>query len=144
MTIILEYPPISSKNYLSFDNLYNINYCNVSVIWAIYDKRKKLFVAKGSSSPCGINHPKSSIHAEELAIQYLRNMNNLNRYIIYIYRYSKDGHFKPAFCCQRCSKLIHKYNLQNKIFTIDHKLKIISAMGSPYITLGYLMKNKLF
>ena len=143
--IQLQLLPLSLKNNININQLsFSTDNCAVSVFYTIYDKKKKIIVNIGSSKACGQNKDKSSIHAEELAIQYLRNMNNLNRYIIYIYRYSKDGHFKPAFCCQRCSKLIHKYNLQNKIFTIDHKLKIISAMGSPYITLGYLMKNKLF
>ena len=41
---ILEHPPINIKNNCSFDKLYNIDSCNVSVIWIIYDKRKKLLI----------------------------------------------------------------------------------------------------
>ena len=115
--------------------------CAVSVFYTIYDKKRKTIVHSGSSRACGENSNKSSIHAEELVLQYLRNMNHINRYLIYIYRYSKNGFFKPVFCCHRCSILINKYNIQHKIFTIDHSLNIQSAMGSPYITLGYLMNR---
>ena len=101
-----------------------------------------MIVNIGSSKACGQNKDKSSIHAEELAIQYLRNMNNLNRYIIYIYRYSKDGYFKPAFCCQRCSKLINKYHLQNKIFTINQSLNIINSYDDMIQVILKMIENK--
>ena len=140
MTIILEYPPISSKNYLSFDNLYNINYCNVSVIWAIYDKRKKLFVAKGSSRPCGINHPKSSIHAEEQAIQYCRCKKNKN-YEIIIWRYNKSGEIKHKYSCIACTKLAKKYNYTDRIYTIYNSEKCPAIINDPPPSLSMIING---
>ena len=87
--IQLQLLPLSLKNNININQLsFSTDNCAVSVFYTIYDKKKKIIVNIGSSKACGQNKDKSSIHAEELAIQYLRNMNNLNRYIIYIYRYN--------------------------------------------------------
>ena len=38
----LEDPPLTVKNYICYDKLYEKVSCNVAVIWAIYDKEKQL------------------------------------------------------------------------------------------------------
>ena len=67
----------------------------------------------------------------------------MNRYIIYIYRYSKIGLLKPVYCCESCSKLIKKYNLQDRIYTFNESLIIVSAMGLSYKSLAYKIKYDL-
>ena len=140
--IQLQSLPLSLKdnkneNHIDFSK---IN-CSVAVHYCIYDKKKKTIINIGTSRPCGENYNRSSVHAEELAVQYIKNLTKINRYEIYIYRYSKGGLLKPVFCCQRCSKFINRNNLQNKIFTFDQSLNIYSAMGSSYISLGYRIKH---
>ena len=37
----LEDPPLTVKNYVCYDKLFEKVLCNVAVIWAIYDKKKE-------------------------------------------------------------------------------------------------------
>ena len=61
-----------------------------------------------------------SIHAEQLAIEYCRKHDKRNKFKIYIGRYAKDGHLKPAYCCRACSQLVTKYKYQDRgIFTLN-------------------------
>ena len=142
--IQLQSPPLLLKDYKSLDLIHfsKIN-CSVAVHYCIYDKKKKTIINIGTSRPCGNNYNRASIHAEELAVQYMKNLPKINRYEIYIFRYSKDGFLKPTFCCHRCSIIITKNNLQDKVFTFDHSFNKISAMGSPYIPLAYKLKHDL-
>ena len=55
-----------------FQNLFSFQTCQVAVNFWIYDKRKRIVVHSGSSRACGCNHHKTSIHAEQRAIEYLR------------------------------------------------------------------------
>ena len=41
-------------------------------------------------------------------------------YNIYIWRWGKCGNIKPKICCTRCTKMLNKYNYQDKIFTFDN------------------------
>tara|TARA_B100001123_G_C15341496_1_gene1035162 strand:+ start:7238 stop:7666 length:429 start_codon:yes stop_codon:yes gene_type:complete len=139
---MVEIPPLPSlKTQCTFSSLYCIETCSVAVAYCIYDKRKKKVIDKGTSRACGENHPKISIHAEEKCISYCRkNDKNRRKYEIYIWRYSKKGKVKPVFSCYGCSKIISKFNYQNKVFTFENNKKI-SAMGQPYETIGNQLKH---
>tara|TARA_B100001094_G_scaffold287975_1_gene303854 strand:- start:6473 stop:6910 length:438 start_codon:yes stop_codon:yes gene_type:complete len=132
----VEIPPINFKNKSSFHNLFEINSCNVSVIWIVYDKKRKIIISKGLSRPCGINHRRCSIHAEQKAIEYCRGNYNKN-YEIYIWRYSKKGKIKHKYSCSSCTKLAHKYNFQNKIFTFYESEKYSAIIDNPPLSLCY-------
>ena len=141
---MLEIPPFPSlKTTFDLDNLFSNESCSVAVIYCIYDKKRKTIVDKGTSRPCGMNHPRISIHAEQKCISYCRSKDKRRRYEIYIWRYSKEGKVKPVFCCGACSKLINKYGYSNRIYTFE-KNQICSAMGQPYLTIGYQIKKQPF
>ena len=106
-----------------------------------YDPQKKRIVDYGSSRPCGSNMNRFSIHAEQKAIEYCRKNDKRNRYQIYISRYSRTGSHKPTMCCSACNILVHKYNFENRIFTINENNDIISAINdNPEISLAYKIK----
>ena len=109
-----------------------------------YDPKRKIIVNYGSSRPCGNNHNKSSIHAEQNALHYCLKSDRNNRYQIYISRYNRDGFLKPTHCCHSCTKLLKKYNYHNKVFTFNQDRKIISAIiDKPEISLAYKIKHNL-
>ena len=137
--IILDDIPLFIKNDCSFNNLFTQKSCNVSVIWCVYDIKRKIIVAKGSSRPCGFNHTKSSIHAEEQAIQYCRG-NAKRNHRIFIWRYSKGGSIKPKYCCTLCTMIANKYNLQTKIFTFQNNGVCPAIIDDPPLSLANLMK----
>ena len=139
---MLEIPPLITKTNVNFENLHNIQSCSVAVIYCIYDKKRKTIVTKGTSRPCGENHSKISIHAEQKCISYCRTNDTRNKYEVYIWRYSKEGKVKPVFCCGACCNLAKKYNYYGKIFTFDDG-NICPAVGKPYLTIGHLIKKKL-
>ena len=112
-------------------------------IIAFYDPKKKTILDKGSSRPCGKNHNRISIHAEQKAISFCRNTDKRNRYQIFIWRYSKDGNIKPARCCNACSKLVKKYNYDDKIFTFDMNDICSAITDSPEVSLGYKILHNL-
>ena len=109
---------------------------------AFYDPNKKNILNFGSSRACGCNHNKISIHAEQNAINYCRKNNKRNKLEIYIWRYSKEGKVKPVFCCGACTNLLHKFNYENRVYTFQGDQRC-PAIGQPYITLGYQIKNQL-
>ena len=136
----LEFPSLSLKQYPKYsEKLFYKNTCSMAVNYWIYDTKRKTIVDFGSSKPCGYNKYKSSIHAEQYAINYCRKVNNSNKLKIIIWRWDKKGKIKSAFCCFACLKIINKYNYQDKIFTIENN-KMIKATESPYISLGYKLK----
>ena len=135
----LEEPPLNiRKNNYSFDKLYDFKSCNVSVIWIVYDKKRKTIVTTGLSRPCGINHRKASIHAEQKAIEFCRGKSS--SYDIYIWRYSKGGKIKEKFCCTSCTKLAHKYNFTNKIFTFVNGSICPAVIDDPPLSLCYQLR----
>ena len=83
--MIVEEPPLQLKNFISFNKLHSLQSCAVAVVYAIYDKKKKTIVDKGTSRACGENHTQISIHAEEKCINYCRTYDKRNKYEIYIY-----------------------------------------------------------
>ena len=96
--IQLQSLPLLLKDYKSLDHIhFSKNNCSVAVHYCIYDKKKKTIINIGTSRPCGNNYNRSSIHAEELAVQYMKNLPKINRYEIYIFRYSKEGFFYDEF-----------------------------------------------
>ena len=141
--MIVEEPPLQLKNFISFNKLHSLQSCAVAVVYAIYDKEKKTIVDKGTSRACGENHTQISIHAEEKCINYCRTYDKRNKYEIYIWRYSKEGKIKPMYCCEACNILLKKYNYYNKVYTFENDGNICPAVGKPYITIGYQLKNQL-
>ena len=141
--ILLEYPNIPLKNIpKNNDNLFTQKNCAVAVHYWIYDKKRKTILNYGSSRACGCNHTKSSIHAEQIAIDYCRKHHKNNRLQIIIWRCDKNGKIKSIHCCHSCLKIIQKYNFENSVFTYEND-KIILATGSPYIPLAYKIKYDL-
>ena len=110
---------------------------------AFYDPKRKNILDFGSSRACGCNHNKISIHAEQNAINYCRKNNKKNKLEIYIWRYSKDGNIKSAHCCHSCTKLIKKYNYQDRVFTFDKENIESALVDDPQISLGYKIKYNL-
>ena len=140
--IQLEYPNIPLKCIPVNINKFSHHNCAVAVNYWIYDKRRKKIVDFGSSRPCGLNHTKSSIHAEQIAINYCRTHHKNNNLQIIIWRWNKYGKIKSVHSCHACLKLIQKYNYQDNVFTYEDD-KIISATQSPYMTIGYKIKYDL-
>ena len=139
---MIENPSLPLKCPVSFANIHDPESCAVAVVYAIYDKKKKTIVDKGTSRACGENHTQISIHAEKKCVNYCRRYDKRNKYEIYIWRYSKNGKIKPVYCCGACTKLLKKYNYHDKVYTFeDHN--ICPAVGEPYVTLGYQIKKQL-
>lgn len=108
-----------------------------------YDPKKKIILECGNSRACGCNHNKISIHAEQKAIEYCRKHDKRRKYKIFIGRYAKDGHLKPAYCCHACSQLVTKYEFQDRIFTLDKGSFVNAIKDKPEISLGYKIKHDL-
>jgi len=140
--LILQDIPLEICSNIDFTSLYSIEACAVAVVYIIYDKKKKNIVKMGTSRACGDNHIKSSIHAEEICINYCRSNDKRNKYEIYIWRYSKSGEIKPVYCCCACSQLLKKYNYYHKIYTFDN-CNILSVYHKTYITIGFIIKHWL-
>jgi len=139
--IIIQEPPLKFKNNFHFDKYHHPSSCNVSVLWCIYCKNKKRIIDMGESRPCGINHYQASIHAEEKAIKTFINYKGKNKnYEIYVWRWSKGGKIKTKVCCNRCTKLVQKFNLQNRIFTFDNYGRCPAIINNPPLSLAWLIK----
>ena len=144
INIDLEYPDIPLKQFpKESKNLFAIETCKVAVNYWIYDKRKKTVVHTGSSRACGCNHHKTSIHAEQKALEYLRKHNKNRNLQIYIWKWDKCGDLKPAYCCISCKQLLHKYNYQDSIFTFENDTIITAIIENPSLSLGYMIKYGL-
>ena len=97
----------------------------------------------GNSRPCGCNHNKSSIHAEQLAVEFCRKHDKRNKFKIYIGRYAKDGHLKPAYCCRACSQLVTKYNYQDRVFTLNEGEFVTALTNEPKPCLSHQILHNL-
>jgi len=140
----LEPLPIPLANSVDISSLFCYSNCDVSVNYFIYDPKRKTIIKFGSSRACGVNHPRSSIHAEQRAIEYCMKHDKRNKYMIFISKFTKDGFHKPKKSCFSCQQLIFKYKFQNRVFTITEDKKIISAIDQkPYLCLNYMIKNSL-
>ena len=143
----LEYPNIHIKNTpKNINNLFSRDNCSVAVHYCIYDKKKKSIIHYGSSRPCGCNHHKSSIHAEQLAINYCKlHIKNIKNIKIIIWKWNKKGNIKSAFSCHSCSQIINKFNYNNLFYTIDeNNEKLISSLvENPMLSLSYMIKYDL-
>ena len=111
---------------------------------AFYDPKRKNILDFGSSRACGCNHNKISIHAEQNAINYCRKNKKKNKLEIYIWRYSKDGNIKSAHCCYSCTKLVKKYNYQDRVFTFGKENIESALVDNPQISLAYKIKYNLY
>ena len=135
--MILENLPIKLKTTYNLSSLFSYEACKVSVVYCIIDPNKKTIIKFGSSRPCGNNHKKISIHAEQIAINYCREYDKRNKYKIYIWRYSINGKIKRTNSCIGCTNMLKKYNYLNKIFTFDDNEIVSSVVENPGISLGY-------
>tara|TARA_B110000208_G_C11744430_1_gene421182 strand:+ start:817 stop:1266 length:450 start_codon:yes stop_codon:yes gene_type:complete len=139
----LEFPNVTLKQFPpNPNNLFSKNSCAVAVNYWIYDKKRKTVVKTGSSRACGENYNKSSIHAEQIAIEYCRLARNPNLHII-IWRWSRRGQIKPTYCCHSCSQLVKKYNYQHRIFTFNENVKENALIENPSLSLAYKIKYGL-
>jgi len=139
----LELPNIILKQLPpNHTNLFSKDSCAVAVNYWIYDKKRKTIVKTGSSRACGENYNKSSIHAEQVAIDYCRTSKNRNLQII-IWRWSRTGTIKPTYCCYSCSKIVKKYNFHNRIFTFNESIKESALTENPTLSLAYKIKYGL-
>jgi hypothetical protein len=109
-----------------------------------YDPKRKVILSFGNSRACGCNHNKISVHAEQLAIEYCRKYDKRHKFKIFIGRYAKDGHLKPAYCCHACSQLVKKYNFQDRVFTLDNDKFVSALKDNPSISIGYQIKHNTF
>lgn len=109
---------------------------------AFYNPTKKTIVNWGSSRACGCNNTKSSIHAEVNAINYCNTKKN-NKLNIYIWRYNIEGNIKPAYCCNSCTKVINKYNYNNRVFTFVNRKKVSALVENPQISLAWKIMHNL-
>jgi len=142
--INLEYPNLVLKQHpKKFQNLFSFQTCQVAVNYWIYDKRKRIVVHSGSSRACGCNHHKSSIHAEQRALEYLRKHKKNKGLQVYIWRWSKCGEIKSTYCCLSCSQLIYKYGYEKDIFTFDNKEIVNAIIKNPELSLAYKIKYDL-
>ena len=110
---------------------------------AFYDPKRKNILDFGSSRPCGCNHSKISIHAEQNAINYCRKNDTRGKYEIYIWRYSREGNLKSAHCCNGCTKLVKKYGYGERVYTFDGEDICKAVIDNPQISLGYKIKHNL-
>jgi len=108
-----------------------------------YDPKRKRIVTFGSSKPCGHNHNRYSIHAEQKAIYYCLENDRNHKYHIYISRYTRQGNHKPTFCCNACSQLADKYNFKHRLFTFDGNKKINAVIENPSTSLAYKIREPL-
>ena len=115
------------------------------LIITFYDPKKDKIIKCGGSRPCGINHSRPSLHAEQIAINYCLKNDKLNRYKIFISRFDEKGNHQSAFCCHACTKVAKKYNMLNRIFTFENDKNISAIKENPRISLGYkMMHDPLF
>ena len=142
--IELEYPDIPLKQYpKKVNNLFSFQTCQVAVNYWIYDKRKRIVVHSGSSRACGCNHHKTSIHAEQRALEYLRKHKKNKNLQVYIWRWSKCGEIKSTYCCTSCSQLVHKYKYENDVFTFNNGKRVNAIIENPELSLAYKIKYDL-
>ena len=142
--IELEYPDIPLKQYpKKSNNLFSFQTCQVAVNFWIYDKRKHIVVHSGSSRACGCNHHKTSIHAEQRALEYMRKHKKNRNLQVYIWRWSKCGEIKSTYCCTSCSQLVHKYKYENDVFTFNNGKRVNAIIENPESSLAYKIKYDL-
>lgn len=120
-------------------NLFDKKTCKVAVNYCILNSK---VVKIGSSRPCGCNHCKTSIHAEEIALRYCLKYPH-KKYKIIIWRWDKHGKINEKFCCSSCTKLLKKFNYEKNIFTISNDKIITAIQDNPEYSLSYLIKNDL-
>ena len=139
----LEFPEISLKQRpTNCSNLFSYHTCAVAVNYWIYDKKRKTVVSSGSSRACGTNYNKSSVHAEQKAIEFCRTSNSRHLQI-YIWRWSKLGKMKSTYCCRSCTQLVKKYGYENDIFTFNDITKEKAVIENPTLSLAYKIKYGL-
>ncbi len=143
-SVSLNYPNLVLKQFPNNSkNLFAVETCKVAVNYWIYDKRKRIVVHSGSSRACGCNHHKTSIHAEQRAIEYLRKHRKNKNLQIYIWRWSKYGEIKTTYCCNSCSQLIYKYGYEKDIFTFNEDKIVNALIENPELSLAYKIKHGL-
>jgi|TARA_B110000495_G_C22536519_1_gene325818 hypothetical protein len=138
----LEDLPINIKNLYVKNpkNMFSLLTNSVEVYYIIYNSHKKTIVNMGSSKAIGKNNNRiGSIHAEELAIRFCLKNDKKNKLKIFIWKWTNSGALKSKYCCYRCSLLIKKYNMCNKIFTFNENGKETAFITNPQNSLYYIM-----
>ena len=134
--------PLNLKSNSDVSHLYCREVAGVSVIYCIYDKKKKIIVSSGNSRVNGKKKSKITSHAEELAIKYCNKYDKKNKYEIYIWRFGFRGNIKSKTCCKNCTKLAKKLNYDKKIYTFKNGEIISAIIDDPEISLGNMLRNK--
>lgn len=111
------------------------------LIIMFYDPKLKKILICGGSRPCGHNHNKPSLHAEQIAINYCLKNDKRNRYQIFISKFDIKGNHKSAFCCHACTKVAKKYNMLDKIYTFKDNNIVSAIVDNPELSLGYQIKH---
>ena len=113
----LEYPDIPLKQYpKKIHNLFSRDTCKVAVNYWVYDKSKRIVVHTGTSRACGCNHHKTSIHAEQVALEYIKNhKKNRNLINIFLYRESTQ---KLSSDDELHIKYTHRVYLKQTVFKL--------------------------
>jgi len=143
--VFIEPLPVKQKMHVDTSRLFSYKTCAVAVNYYVVDPKRKMIVSFGSSKPCGFNHNRSSIHAEQRAIYYCLAHDRNHRYQIYISRYSRQGTHKPIFCCAACDQLVKKYQFQDRVYTVTEDHEILSALSeNPRTSLAHKIKQNIY
>ena len=130
---------LKTNNHYNISRLFVHSICSVSVLWLIYDSKKKRIIHSGSSRARGYNHYNTSTHAEENALTKLKSLKNNNKLEIYIWKWDKLGNYKHKFCCYKCTNLAYKYGFNDRIFTFMDNKKCNAIIPDPQLSLAYLI-----
>tara|TARA_B110000208_G_scaffold167250_1_gene206592 strand:+ start:1027 stop:1251 length:225 start_codon:yes stop_codon:yes gene_type:complete len=68
------------------------------------------------------------------------NKEKNKKFIIIIWKFNRQKEFMPAFCCSCCNKTMHKYNLDNKVFTFKDNNIITAINETPILSKGMIIK----
>ena len=131
--------------FLKHNDVLNVSYdkrtCNVSVKYCLYSRKKKWILKINESRANCKGSSKLSLHAEECAIKDLKKLDPKNKCDIYIWRYNKNGEIKPTTCCKSCTKLLKKYNYENRIYTFVDGKKTTAIVDNPIESIGNIIRK---
>ena len=97
--------------------------------------RGKKVLCSGMSRPNAGNRYFTSVHAEILAIQFIRNLKNTRNISIFIWRETSAG-IAPSHCCISCTKQLRKFGLCALCFTVDGP----AVIDNPRLSRGTMLK----
>ena len=129
--------------FLKHNDVLNVAYdkrtCNiVCKILFIFKEEKRILKINESRANCK-GSSKLIFYAEECAIKDLKKLDPKNKCDIYIWRYNKNGEIKPTTCCKSCTKLLKKYNYENRIYTFVNGKKTTAIVDNPIESIGNII-----